>query len=180
MRVRFIPTGRQQFLAALAYIRRDNPAAAVRGFENGRRTFYAALSSFPHQVGKSRSSQNSPIERLLCHRSDSSTASKTKRYGPSPSGMARNYLENPVHDCMRIKCGTRRFWAIPHQRQPEQPEQGIRVEINTEYLCWALKRIAAARSDVTIQGYENGVFWERNSLSNQRKEIDECQQTLFT
>ena len=30
MSVRFTPTGRQQFLAALAYIRRDNPPAAVR------------------------------------------------------------------------------------------------------------------------------------------------------
>lgn len=30
MRVRFTPTGRAQFLAALAYIRRENPTAAVR------------------------------------------------------------------------------------------------------------------------------------------------------
>ena len=28
MRVRFTPTGRAQFLAAIAYIRRENPAAA--------------------------------------------------------------------------------------------------------------------------------------------------------
>lgn len=30
MRVRFTPTGRAQFLAAVTYIRRDNPAAAAR------------------------------------------------------------------------------------------------------------------------------------------------------
>ena len=30
MRVRFTPTGRERFLAALAYIRRDNPGAAAR------------------------------------------------------------------------------------------------------------------------------------------------------
>ena len=41
------------------------------------------------------------------------------------------------------------------------------VEINAEYLCWTLKRIGAAREDSRIQGYENGVFWERNSLSDQ-------------
>ncbi len=41
------------------------------------------------------------------------------------------------------------------------------VEINTEYLCWALKRIGATRDDSRIQGYENGVFWERNSVSDQ-------------
>ena len=38
------------------------------------------------------------------------------------------------------------------------------VDINTEYLCWAQKRIYAARKDTTIQGYEEGVFWERNSF----------------
>ncbi len=41
------------------------------------------------------------------------------------------------------------------------------VEIDAEYLCWALKRIEAAGEDSTIQGYVNGVFWERNSLSDQ-------------
>ena len=42
------------------------------------------------------------------------------------------------------------------------------VEINKEYLCWALKRIRAARWDKRIQGYA-GVFWERNTLSDQQK-----------
>ena len=37
------------------------------------------------------------------------------------------------------------------------------VEINEEYLCWALKRISTAQRDSKIQGYEDGVFWERNS-----------------
>ncbi len=46
------------------------------------------------------------------------------------------------------------------------------VEINTEYLCWALKRIEAARKDAAIQGYANGVFWERNSLSDQSLQTD--------
>lgn len=41
------------------------------------------------------------------------------------------------------------------------------VDIHTEYLCWAMKRIGAARNDSRIQGYENGVFWERNSHSDQ-------------
>ncbi len=42
------------------------------------------------------------------------------------------------------------------------------VDIDTEYLCWALKRIATAKEDPKIQGYADGVFWERNSLSEQR------------
>ena len=37
------------------------------------------------------------------------------------------------------------------------------IDIDTEYLCWARKRILAAREDSTIQGYRDGVFWERNS-----------------
>lgn len=37
------------------------------------------------------------------------------------------------------------------------------VEIDETYLCWALKRIAAAKRDRRIQGYADGVFWERNA-----------------
>ena len=41
------------------------------------------------------------------------------------------------------------------------------VEINEEYCCWAEKRLKIAESDSTIQGYANGVFWERNTLNEQ-------------
>ena len=101
MRVRFTPTGRQQFLAALACIRRDNPAAAV-SFDSGQRTFCAALNNFPHQAGKSRSFRNLPIEKSLSHRTDFSIVSRSKRYGLSPSGMAGSYLDTPVYDLKRI------------------------------------------------------------------------------
>ncbi len=37
------------------------------------------------------------------------------------------------------------------------------VEIDSEYLCWARKRLRAARAAPSIQGYRDGVFWERNS-----------------
>ena len=43
------------------------------------------------------------------------------------------------------------------------------IDINTEYLCWARKRIQAARKDSNIQGYRDGVFWERNSDPDRRK-----------
>jgi site-specific DNA-methyltransferase (adenine-specific) len=38
------------------------------------------------------------------------------------------------------------------------------VELDQEYCCWALKRIELAEVDRSIQGYSEGVFWERNSL----------------
>lgn len=38
------------------------------------------------------------------------------------------------------------------------------VELNEEYACWAEKRLEKAESDKTIQGYADGVFWERNTL----------------
>jgi site-specific DNA-methyltransferase (adenine-specific) len=41
------------------------------------------------------------------------------------------------------------------------------VEIDTEYCCLAGKRLAMAELDRTIQGYSDGVFWERNSLAYQ-------------
>lgn len=43
------------------------------------------------------------------------------------------------------------------------------VEINREYCLWAVKRLVNSISDSTIQGYADGVFWERNSLSGQRR-----------
>jgi site-specific DNA-methyltransferase (adenine-specific) len=44
------------------------------------------------------------------------------------------------------------------------------IEINEEYCCWAEKRLLLAENDNTIQGYSNGVFWERNTLNLQIKE----------
>ena len=46
MRVRFTPTGRAQFLAALADIRRENPAAAAR-FRQRAEQALRRLEQFP-------------------------------------------------------------------------------------------------------------------------------------
>ncbi len=37
------------------------------------------------------------------------------------------------------------------------------IELNEEYCLYAAKRILMAENDKTIQGYSQGVFWERNS-----------------
>jgi site-specific DNA-methyltransferase (adenine-specific) len=42
------------------------------------------------------------------------------------------------------------------------------IELNREYCCWTLKRLKLAEADPNIQGYSEGVFWERNSLADQR------------
>ena len=42
------------------------------------------------------------------------------------------------------------------------------IEVNQEYCCWAAKRLLAAESDRSIQGYADDVFWERNSVNAQR------------
>jgi site-specific DNA-methyltransferase (adenine-specific) len=44
------------------------------------------------------------------------------------------------------------------------------IEQSAEYCCWARKRLELAESDTSIQGYADGVFWERNSLSAQKEE----------
>ena len=44
------------------------------------------------------------------------------------------------------------------------------IEINREYCLWASKRLANALTDTSIQGYADGVFWERNSLAIQKKQ----------
>jgi len=37
------------------------------------------------------------------------------------------------------------------------------IEINEDYCLLALKRLARAERDTSIQGYTDGVFWERNT-----------------
>lgn len=38
------------------------------------------------------------------------------------------------------------------------------VEINRDYCCITLKRLEKVQTDKSIQGFEDGVFWERNTL----------------
>ena len=40
------------------------------------------------------------------------------------------------------------------------------IEINEEYCLWAAKRLKMADENAEIQGYSDGVFWERNSQRN--------------
>ena len=42
------------------------------------------------------------------------------------------------------------------------------IEQNPEYACLCEKRLARAESDASIQGFSGGVFWERNSLREQK------------
>ncbi|MBO6034648.1 MAG: site-specific DNA-methyltransferase [Paludibacteraceae bacterium] len=44
----------------------------------------------------------------------------------------------------------------------------IGVELNDEYCLWAAKRLQMAETDSAIQGYSDGVFWERNTLAQQK------------
>lgn len=39
------------------------------------------------------------------------------------------------------------------------------IEKNKQYCAWAQKRLEMANDDKTIQGYADGVFWERNTSS---------------
>lgn len=45
------------------------------------------------------------------------------------------------------------------------------IELDTTYACLAEKRLSLAEKDKSIQGYFDGVFWERNSLQEQAKNI---------
>jgi site-specific DNA-methyltransferase (adenine-specific) len=46
--------------------------------------------------------------------------------------------------------------------------QYIGIEMNEEYAVWAEKRLALADTDTSIQGYEDGIFWERNALHRKK------------
>lgn len=43
------------------------------------------------------------------------------------------------------------------------------IEKNPLYCAWAEKRLTDAEDDKRIQGYSDGVFWERNTLAFQKK-----------
>lgn len=43
------------------------------------------------------------------------------------------------------------------------------IERNPEYCCWALKRLELARENSRIQGYTDGIFWERNSEPDRKR-----------
>ncbi len=43
------------------------------------------------------------------------------------------------------------------------------IELNEEYCMWAEKRLEIADADREIQGYSDGVFWERNTSNMQKR-----------
>lgn len=45
----------------------------------------------------------------------------------------------------------------------------VGIEQNEQYCVWAEKRLEMAESDKSIQGYSDGVFWERNTNALQKK-----------
>lgn len=45
----------------------------------------------------------------------------------------------------------------------------VGIEQNEQYCVWAEKRLEMAETDSVIQGYSDGIFWERNTNIHQRK-----------
>lgn len=45
----------------------------------------------------------------------------------------------------------------------------VGIEISEQYCVWAEKRLEMASTDTSIQGYADGVFWERNTAALQKK-----------
>lgn len=45
----------------------------------------------------------------------------------------------------------------------------VGIEIDKVFCCMAEKRLALAESETALQGYSDGVFWERNSLQDQKR-----------
>lgn len=45
----------------------------------------------------------------------------------------------------------------------------VGIEVNPQYCVWAEKRLEMAETEKTIQGYTDGVFWERNTGAAQKK-----------
>jgi len=61
----------------------------------------------------------------------------------------------------------------------------VGIDIDELYCCLAEKRLENARQDKTVQGYSDGVFWERNTLNEQtngngKKHKVELAENLFS
>lgn len=54
------------------------------------------------------------------------------------------------------------------------------IEVDTRYCCLAEKRLEAALTDPSIQGYADGVFWERNTLQEQTRKSRRSQSKKHT
>lgn len=54
----------------------------------------------------------------------------------------------------------------------------VGIEKEELYCCLAEKRLAMAVKDSSIQGYHDGVFWERNTLSEQKKSMVKVRKTV--
>lgn len=55
----------------------------------------------------------------------------------------------------------------------------VGVDVDLRYCCLTEKRLELAASDPEIQGYEGGVFWERNSLSRRKNRSRPPEEKLF-
>lgn len=59
----------------------------------------------------------------------------------------------------------------------------VGIEIDELYCCSAEKRLEIAEKDKSIQGYSDGVFWERNTLNaqnNKRNKKEKAAEDLFS
>lgn len=60
------------------------------------------------------------------------------------------------------------------KRAPRNRKLGrhfVGVEIDELYGCLAEKRLELATKNSTIQGYSGKVFWERNTLTRQKRDM---------
>ncbi len=53
----------------------------------------------------------------------------------------------------------------------------VGIELNAQYCVWAEKRLEMAGKDRSIQGYADGVFWERNTAASQKTRYKQLRNT---
>jgi hypothetical protein len=76
---------------------------------------------------------------------------------------ATGWLDNDINkDKTTVKIPSE-YFEIIGEEYTINLESYFGIELNEEYCTWTMERLKRAEEDKSIQGYKDGIFYERNA-----------------